>query len=344
MSPAKSSKVPETELLKKSRAIEMKKPLSGWLPGGKRAAVCFSVDDVHPAKSSDAYEAGGDLERGALRHVLRLIEKHPQLRVTLFTSADWREISPLPTRKLLARLPVLRHRFFLAEVLPKGTMRLDRHPEFVQFLKRIPRAEIGLHGLHHVHRGSRLPVEFQQQDAAECQKLLREALQIFDAANLPHAGGMQPPGWDLTNALAAAMVALALRFVASARDIITPIAFNALTNQSGLRGVSLIYPELICDGRLLHFTSNFQATSDYDRARQIIEHGGLLAIKAHIVKNAMGHVALDGLDEPYRNYLDFIFAKLSDDFGDSLWWTTMGEISARVFQSDEQFSYQPARC
>ncbi len=319
------------QLFRKSSAIVMRKPLSEWLPPNKRAAICFSVDDVHPAKSSDAYEAGGDLERGALRHVLWLLEKHPQLRVTLFTCADWRQISPVPTRKFLARVPVLRDRLFLARVSPKGTMKLDRHREFAEFLRRIPRAEIGLHGLHHVHRGLRLPVEFQNQNVAECESILREALEIFEAASLPHAGGIQPPGWDLTEALAEATVAVALRFVSSARDIITPISVDAVTNQSGLRGVSLIYPELVYSNRLLHFTNNFQATSDYDRARRVIEHGGLLAIKAHVIKNAMGHVALDGLDERYRNYLDLVFTKLKDDFGESLWWTSMGEISARVF-------------
>jgi hypothetical protein len=311
---------------------KMKKLWSGWLPEGKQGAVCFTVDDVHPAKSSDAYEAGGDLERGALRHVLQLLEKHSQLRVTLFTSADWREISPVPRRKLLRRGPLMRGRFFKAQVLPKGTMRLDRHPEFVDFLKGMPRTEIGLHGLHHVHRRTRFPIEFNGQNVDECIAILRAALDIFEAAHLPHSAGMQPPGWELSEALAEAMCALDLRFVASARDIISPIAANALTNQSGLRDVSLIYPQLICRNRLLHFTSNFQATSDYERARQIIEHGGLLAIKAHVIKNAVGHVALDGLDELYRNYLDLLFTKLKDDFGDSLWWTSMGEISARVFQ------------
>lgn len=41
-----------------------------WLPDGKTAAVVWSIDDIHPATSDDAYEAGGDLERGALGHVL----------------------------------------------------------------------------------------------------------------------------------------------------------------------------------------------------------------------------------------------------------------------------------
>ena len=39
---------------------------SGWLPPGKTCAVCFSIDDIHPGKATDAYEAGGDCEKGRL--------------------------------------------------------------------------------------------------------------------------------------------------------------------------------------------------------------------------------------------------------------------------------------
>jgi hypothetical protein len=31
----------------------------------------------------------------------------------------------------------------------------------------------------------------------------------------------------------------------------------------------------------------------------------------------------------YRNYLDLLFTKLESDYGDSLWWTSMGEIAER---------------
>ena len=78
-----------------------------WLPPGKRAAVCFTIDDVHPAKSSDCYEAGGDLGDGALGNLERLLDKHPALKVTLFLTADWREKSPVPTRRLMSRIPWL---------------------------------------------------------------------------------------------------------------------------------------------------------------------------------------------------------------------------------------------
>ena len=75
------------------------------------------------------------------------------LHVTLFTTPDWRELSPLATRKLAARIPVVRDRMYLTPVLPKGTMCLGRHPEFASYLVGLPRTEVALHGLHHVHPG-----------------------------------------------------------------------------------------------------------------------------------------------------------------------------------------------
>ena len=66
------------------------------------------------------------------------------------------------------------------------------------------------------------------------------------------------------------------------------------------------------------------------------ELNGLLAIKAHIVKNACGHIALDGMDELYRNYLDLMLSELERRYGDSLWWTSMAEIAALNLQGEGQ--------
>jgi predicted deacetylase len=255
------------------------------------------------------------------------------LRPTLFTTADWLEISPLPTRRLLARIPYVRERFFLAELHPVGTMRLSNHPEFVQSLKQLPRVDVGLHGLHHVQRGRHIPIEFQKQGAEQCKRALLEALAIFDEAGLKYTPVMSPPGWEMTEHLASAMIEVGIKAVSSARDIRTPVSTAATTNMSGLKGVSLIYPESICQGRLIHVTSNFQATSTVTRAFEIVEQGGLLSIKAHAAKHHHGHTALDGMDELYRNYLDMLFTRLDERYGDTLWWTSIGEIADRYLES-----------
>jgi len=304
---------------------------SGWLPEGKTAAVIFTIDDVHPGKSTDAYEAGGDLGDGVLGHVERLLARHPKLHVTLFTTADWREISPSVERTWLAKIPLVRDRVMLSRTLPRGTMALDRHPDFVRYLRQHPRMEVALHGLHHIHPGRAIHVEFQEQSRRTCARTLREALRIFDAAGLPHARGMCPPGWNAPPALLAAMADVGLRFVASARDIKTPITRDARTNMSGLTGLPLLYPAWLPGDPLVHVTTNFQATSPIERAAQILDLGGLLAIKGHAIKNAMGYLALDGIDGVYANFLDLLFAELDRRHGDALWWTTPGQITDRLF-------------
>ena len=141
-----------------------------WLPPGKECAVCFSIDDVHPATSNDYYEAGGDLGEGALGNVDFLLSRHDKLRVTLFVTANWREISAYPTRKVLAKIPYVKDRIYLAKRWPKDRMRLDKHPDFVNYLNSLKRVEIGYHGLNHCHKGERIPVEFQDETAEEISK------------------------------------------------------------------------------------------------------------------------------------------------------------------------------
>lgn len=304
-----------------------------WLPPGKQGAVLLTVDDVHPSTSTDAYEAGGDLGSGALRFVEQLLDAHPEFRTTLFVTPDWRPLGLVSQHSLLTRIPLVNRHVYWTTLHPADAMRVDRHAAFVSYLNALPRAEIAMHGLHHLHRGPDFAVEFQRQSEKTCSTMLRRGLQIFDNAGLRHAAGFQPPAWNLPSALVAALAASPFRFVSSARDLRTDIAPDALTNMSGLKGVSLIYPQWLVENRLLHFTSNFQATSDPQRALEIIEAGGLVAIKAHVFKHGGGHTMLDGLDESYCEFLDRLFTTLKERFGDSLWWTSMGEVSETVYAS-----------
>jgi predicted deacetylase len=262
------------------------------------------------------------------------VKRHPQLKVTLFTTANWREISALPTRRILSKIPYVKDRVYLAKRWPKDHMRLDRHPEFIEYLNSMKGVEIAYHGLYHCHKGPRIPVEFQDQDEDEILWRLKEMQRIFNTAGLKAYKGICPPGWNAPDNLLNGLMKMKFRYVASARDLFTEVSRKAKTDMSGLKGMSLIYPEMVKD-KLVHFSSNFQATSDQDRAREILDLGGLLKVKAHIVKYALGHTSLDGLDRSYANYLDSIFTMIEREYGDRVWWTSMGEISDHIFSSKE---------
>lgn len=306
-----------------------------WLPAGKTCAVILTVDDVHPARSTDAAEAGGDLERGCLRHIAWLLDRHPELHVTLFVTPDWRQISPFPTRRLVARIPFVAERVRLAPVLPKGTMRLDRHPEFIRWIRTLPRTDFAPHGLHHCHVGPRIGTEFQEQSTAQCVAMLREAESIYASAGLPLAAGHQPPLWHVTQSFLEACMEVGLSWIVAGRDLTTPPSDDALANMNGPKGVSMMHPTRI-SGRsgkeLVHLTTNFQATSDVDRAFAILDRGGVLAIKAHAIKRFGSYVALDGLDEVYRSYLDALLRLIEQRYQSSVLFTSADAIARRVRQ------------
>lgn len=309
-----------------------------WLPPEYRAAIVFSIDDVHPAGLDDPYEAGGAGPLGALGYVEELLTAHPRLRTTLFVTPDWRPISVLPTRTRCSKIPFLREFLRLAPAWPRGRMRLDRHPRFNAYLRSLPRTEIAAHGLHHLHRGPDLTCEFQRQSRTTCERKLRRSIEIFAAAGLPLTPGMQAPRWQAPANLLDALDATGFSFVSSARDLDTPVVPKARCAGSGLQGVSMLAPERLGAARPLHFPVNFQATSPFERAFEIVEAGGLLSIKAHIAKNMLGHVMRDGLDDRYVERLHDLFTILAERYGDGLWWTSMGEIAARIDAGTRQHS------
>lgn len=305
---------------------------AAWLPPGFAAAVCLSVDDVHPT-AGDATHGHGEMAREALQHLEGLLQRHPKLQATLFTTPDWRSRGVTPSRDLRHRIPVVRNLVYGVRPLPRGTLRLDRHPAFASYVRTIPRTDVGLHGLHHVRRGTRGVEEFAGRTRARCRRMLREGQRIMADAGITPVPGITPPGWSASPALLQAMADLDMRFIASARDLDTPIAPGACASGSGLRGVSLVHPELLPYGQLVHITTNFQATSTLDRALAILQHGGVLSIKAHLLTRLGRYQALDGLGDSYAGALDRLFTTIEDRFGDAIWWPTLTRLAAQVLSA-----------
>ncbi len=295
---------------------------------------------LHPASSRDDFDAGGDLGQGALGRLERLLERNLSARVTLFVTPDWRLRRLVPTRRWLTCIPLLRERIHWAPLTRRGHFRVDRFQRFVAYLNALPRTDCALHGLNHAHPGPRMAVEFQEQSRSKCSALLQEARRIFATAGLRHVQGFAPPAWGTPPSLCEALNEADFHFVTSARDLDTPVSDRARTAMSGLHGASLIHPMWIrcapndestgataVPCRLVHFTTNFQATSTLERARAIIETGGLLFIKAHIFKTGGGITMLDGL--AYCDYLERIWRELDRRDGDALWWTSLAEVAGR---------------
>jgi peptidoglycan/xylan/chitin deacetylase (PgdA/CDA1 family) len=295
-------------------------------PGSKASAVVFSLDDVHPGRSTDAYEAGGDLSDGVLGRLQSLLKAHDAAQATIFVTPDWREICPFPSRTL-ARVPFLRNKAFLTPILPKGTMALSAHPRFTEYLGSIDRCELALHGLHHVHRGPLVPVEYQRESLRSCLTSVRSGVYLFERSGLDRPIGFCPPAWSAPPHLEAALSREGFRYLAASRDLETCVRLDALSHGSGRTDVPAFLPAVLPKSRLIHIPVNFQATSPFERAYEILEAGGLLSIKSHAIENACGHIALDALNVSYVSKLFDLFQEISTRFGNSVWWPTFAELS-----------------
>lgn len=305
-----------------------------WKPINKKAAVCFSIDDIHPGKSTDFYEAGGDLDSGGLGKLNWLLNKHPELKVTLFTTADWMQKSPFPTYKILKKIPQLRDRFYLSPTYKKGTMDLRNHPLFINYLNENKQFEVAFHGLHHVHKGLKIPVEFQNQSESEIELMINKMINIFEESKVNFVRGICPPSWNAPIQLLNVLEKNKIEFINSSRDILTPISKNATCNMSGLNNTSILYPQMINNYSIIHFPVNFQANSRIERAMEIIENDGLLSIKGHIVKSVGSYLAIDGITDLYMNFLDLLFSNIKNKYGNEIWFTSMGEISEYILKNN----------
>ncbi len=286
------------------------------------------MDDVHPAGSVP----GGDWDvaRRALDVLARLCERHPRLSVTFFTTPDWRSLSPRPSPGFAARLPVVGRLVHHVPVLPAGTYRLARHPEFCGRLRAWPRGEVAVHGLHHVKRGPDPLLELDGLGEARSRAVLAAALALFEEAGFPRPRGAAPPGWSAPDPLLRAMDALGLTFFTSARDLETPPAEGALASGSGRRDLPLFAPSLVPGTRLVHVPTNFQATSTRQRAVAVVRAGGLLGIKAHLLEGLGSYRALDGLSPAYGEHLHAVLSDVEDALSDGVFWPTLSELSEAV--------------
>jgi hypothetical protein len=59
----------------------------------------------------------------------------------------------------------------------------------------------------------------------------------------------------------------------------------------------------------------------------------VLSIKSHIVKRLGHFVALDGMDEVYRAYLDALFRLIKERYASSVWFASTDEIATRARQT-----------
>jgi hypothetical protein len=172
----------------------------------KRSVFVVGVDDVHPESSSVGWDCGGDLEQGALGLISNFLNRHPQVKIPLFVTPNWRmpaieEFSSLKRkiamldksvfRSCIKRVLIRRLKFNAYPIVS------ERYRDWCRYLEGFVsqgRIGIGVHGLYHFQNGLPFSAEFEHLDRERARKRLRQAKSLFAEANLTYERGFAPLG------------------------------------------------------------------------------------------------------------------------------------------------------
>lgn len=170
----------------------------------------LSFDDVHPESSSDGMDCGGDRDSGVFKYLIKLWEKYPKLKITLFVTPNWidRANDPFPVKQF-KRLAGLKY----TKTWQDEPFLLTKHKVWCKWLNSFPNCEIAIHGYNH-HTDARFhSQEFQNMPYDECKKRLERAECIFRESGLHYVRGFRPPGWGISDELFQALRELNYDFI-----------------------------------------------------------------------------------------------------------------------------------
>jgi peptidoglycan/xylan/chitin deacetylase (PgdA/CDA1 family) len=295
-------------------------------PYGNVAALSIGIDDVHPESSLDPEKVdfGGDMDYGNFRYLNELISEMNQIKITLFVTPNWIARPDWPSGKL----SFLRLLFRRVHSYPINTFKID-HEKYKSWCTWLAnkvltgKFEVALHGLYHYNPISRFTSqEFSGESLKGCLQKLDEAEKILDNAKIPYVKGLRPPGWGITKELLEALIKKRYLFLAGSSDFKTRISPEAKSNGAGLRGTSLLYPNLYRRSLVL-LTANCYA-NQVQRALQIASAEGLILLHSHIAGKTFG---LNYVSLKFVEGVKKIIRAVTSKFGNAIWFASLGEIA-----------------
>ena len=163
----------------------------------------LNFDDFHPQKASDKADFGGDMEKGLFKHIRRIIDDFPEVKITMFTTPNWTDLpddsKPVKVIKHVLGMKYNHH-------WKNDPFNLEKHPEWVQWVNEYVdkgNLEIAVHGYTHHKEPSlrRHNSEFLDLSYSEANQTLEMAEKTFKKAGVKFVKGFRPPGWGYSEGL-----------------------------------------------------------------------------------------------------------------------------------------------
>jgi len=281
----------------------------------------INLDDVHPETNEFIADCGGDLEKGPLKYVRRLIDEFPKIKITLFVTPNWVD---KPNDPLLIKLVKKALGIKYTNKWDNEPFRLDKHKKWCEQLNKFVRKgniEIAIHGLYHHRNSDPHSAEFMNLHYEECKSRLIVAEEIFKQAGLEYVKGFRPPGWGISDGLFRALKELGYLYIS-----LDPWACR-------IPEMTLSRYKVVVYKGLINIPQNWDIKrGTVSEALEILERHGLLSAKGHIQDRYGRDYLGNGLtEESYRNIRSLLLEIEKE--GIDVEFVTMEEIAKRFKKS-----------
>ncbi len=293
--------------------------------------LSINLDDLHPEgqTSSEHLDFGYNFDGKFWKTMDTLVSEIPEIKITLFTVANWIDRSDFPSSIFWPLRKLYRRR----RNYPADTFNLA-DPLYKDWIKKINSKqktgnyEIALHGLHHHNDNSQFPAstEFIGLYPEETKMKIKKMLQIFTKSNIIHSKGFRAPGWGTTNDLTRELQKQNILYMANASDFITPVA-EKVTRKAGIKNEKLYEPNY--HDQLINFVANCYP-HQYHRAVDIAKLEGIIIIHAHVAKTIFGLVSVDKL---YISNLKKLISEIKKQTLNDIWFATLAQAAEFFYAS-----------
>jgi len=266
----------------------------------------LNFDDVHPEKSSNIADCGGDLEDGVFGYILELIGQFPKIKVTFFVTPNWidKPEDPFPIKHIKKSLRVNYKNTWKDE-----PFRLDRHKEWCKWLNRHSKnIEVAVHGYvhHNPNHGIWHSQEFKGASYEESLQKIKNAEALFKKADLKFVKGFRPPGWGFSDGTLKALKEMKYTFIA-----VSPSRSRGckVSHLSGLKNIP----------------QNWSIREDVSKGLEMAAKCGGVYAKGHICDKYGKDYIGNGLNKERYEKIASLLEKLENDY--EVKFVTMLEMS-----------------